>query len=366
MKVFHLVYNLIRGGTEGQCARIAMALAAAGDTHRVGVSVRDGYFVDAVERLCGPIHEMNIRRLIGLDTHREIGRLSALLRDGGFDLLHAWDADAAIFGSVAARRAHIPHITSRRDLGEIYAPRKRILMRLADQRAAAIVCNAAAIRDRLFPRPPLRDRVTVIPNVLDLAEFDALAARPFPREADLPPGRRIVSVARLDPEKDVATLIRAFAIVAARVDDVSLVVAGDGVERSRLEDDAASSGVRARVAFLGDTSDIPALLARCHVAALTPSSNEGLSNSLLEYLAAGLPVVATDCGGNRELVEEGVTGTVVPVGDVAAVARGLFQALESPGPHTSKDWKGRALVRDRHDPAAVAARFSAVYRSVLS
>lgn len=366
MKVFHLVYSLIRGGTEGQCARVAMELAQRGGGHRVGVSVREGFFVEPVERHCGPLHVMNIRRLVGFDTHHEVNRLAEVLRDGKFDLLHAWDADAAIFGSVAATRAHLPFITSRRDLGTIYPFRKQWLMRRADDRAAVIVCNAAAIRDRLFPGRVARARVTIIPNILDLAEFDAQARLPFPGEAALPPGRRIVCVARLDPEKDVATLIRAFALVAARAPDAALVIAGDGVDRAQLEALAAAGGARKRIVFLGDTHGVPALLARCHVAALTPSANEGLSNSILEYHAAGLPVVATDCGGNRELVEEGATGSIVPVGDADAVARALFQWLETPGPHFSNDWKSRVLLRERHDPAVVASRFSALYRSVLT
>lgn len=355
-RVLHVVWNLIRGGTEGQCARVAMALRQP-----VAVSRREGHFLEEVEQQCGPVYEMRIRRLLGLDTLREVRRLAAHIRDGGVDLVHTWDADAAIFGSWAARLAGVPYITSRRDMGQIYARRKAMLMREADRGASAIVTNAEAIKKWLSRRKKLARKVVVLPNILDLDEFDRIAATTWASAAWLPPGRRVVMVSRLDAEKDAATFLRAAALVS--LPETSFVVAGDGMERHALNELARTLNLGSRVAFLGNVQDVPALLKECHVGVLVPRKNEGLSNSILEYMAAGLPVVATDCGGNREIVESGVTGLVVPCGDAEAVAKAIEHVLQNGSGRMGRE--GRRRVASRNRPEHVAAKFARLYLRVL-
>lgn len=357
MNVLHIVWNLIRGGTEGQCARIAMALK-----HRVAVSKREGFFLEQVESTCGPVYEMKITRIIGFDTLREVRRLARFIRDEKIELVHAWDADAAIFGMCAAGIAGVPYITSRRDLGQIYSEHKAWLMGKADENARAIVVNAGAIKQHLFGGTALASRVHNIPNVLDVDEFDRLSARNFRDEDDLPTGRRFVMVSRLDPEKDATTFIRAAARI--RAPDVSFVIAGDGGERQTLENLAGDLKLGRRMIFLGDVKDVPALLRQCQVGVLVPKSNEGLSNSILEYMAAGLPVIATDCGGNRELVKDGVTGFVVAPGNATQLADAMNRVLA--GDSSSMGREGRKIVEQRHRPEIVAAQFEKLYRDVVA
>jgi glycosyltransferase involved in cell wall biosynthesis len=360
-----VVWNLIRGGTEGQCARAVLALAAQQVDGRVAVFRREGYFLDTVERACGPVQIVDIHRLAAPHTLGEVVRLVRFIRRERIDLVHTWDADAAIFGALAARLAGRPLITSRRDLGEIYPGWKQRLLARADRRAVAVVANAEAIKRRFIAPDLPAERIEVIPNIFDLADFRALATRPFSRSDALPPGRRIVAVARLDPEKDTGLLLRAFVPVAAACEDVSLVIAGDGIERTRLEQESRALGLGARVTFLGDVREVPALLACCDLAVLTPRANEGLSNSILEYRAAGLPVIATDCGGNAELIESGRTGSIIPVGDATALTAALFQWLERIDAPGSNAWKRDTAWVDRHTPERVAARFAALYRHGL-
>lgn len=365
-RILHVVWNLIRGGTEGQCARVALGLGAQGVLARVAVSRREGFFLGAVEQACGPVYHMDIHRRYGWHTWRELRRLDDFLRAERFDALHAWDADAAIFGSIAAQRAGVPLITSRRDLGEIYAPRKLRRMEQADGQAVAVVVNADAIGARVRVQGVAADRVHLIPNILDLDEFDRLAVRPFGLEEQLGPGRWIGHVARLDPEKDVATLLRAAARVVAEVPAARFALAGDGVERARLEALAAELHLGQHVVFLGDVTEVPALLRRMELAVLCPRANEGLSNSILEYQAAGLPVMATDCGGNRELVREGVNGHVVAVGDHDELADRLIGLLLDTDRARAMGQSGRWQVEQHHRPEAVCRQFADLYRRVLS
>ncbi|HMP74724.1 MAG TPA: glycosyltransferase [Kiritimatiellia bacterium] len=364
--VLHLVWNLIRGGTEGQCARTAMQLAGAGWPQRVGVSRREGYFLGAVEHACGPVHEMRIHAMLRPGTVLEIHRLVRFIRAEHIALVHAWDADAAIFGALAANWAGIPLITSRRDLGEIYGPRKLLLMRWADRRAHAVVVNARAIARSAACRGVAAERIHVIPNILDAVEFDQRASTPHASLPELGPGRWIAMVARLDPEKDVQTLLRAVPLVVRQVPESRFLIVGDGRERTSLEQLAARLGILAQVRFAGEYNEIPALLKRCAAGVLVPNRNEGLSNTILEYMAAGLPVVATECGGNRELVEDGRNGFVVPAGDADAVADRLVRLLRDPQRSHEMGASGRALIAAHHQPDAIAARFAALYRSILS
>ena len=365
MKILHIVYNLIRGGTEGQCARFTLELARQGVEQRVAVFRREGYFLAPVEAACGPLHHVRISRMVSINTLRAVDALRRFIRSEGIDLVHAWDADAAIFGSWAARWAGVPYITSRRDLGQIYAARKLWLMESADRLAAAVVINADAIRQGVVAAGVDATRVRRVANIVDLAEFDADSAKTFPGAARLGGNVCVGCVARLNKEKDVATFLRAARKVRDRMPNVVFVVAGDGQERAGLEALATELKMTDAVVFLGDVAEVPALLKHLAVGVLVPARNEGLSNSILEYMAAGLPVVATDCGGNRELVEDGVIGWVVPCGDADRVAESILRLLEEPSRAKRMGGAGRARVEQGFSPAVLARQMKELYNAVL-
>ena len=366
-RIAHLVFDLIRGGTEGQCARVAMGLALRGGTHRVAVFHRHGFFLEAVESACGPVREVAIRHVARPATVREVARLSAWLRQEQIELLHAWDADAAIFGQFAARGAGIPLVTSRRDLGQIYPRWKLALMRRADRKAVRVAANAAAVRDHFVARGLAAGKIEVLPNLLDVEEFDRLAQRPFSLADRLPAGRRLVVVNRLDPEKNVGLLIEALPRVREEIPDAVLVVAGAGPELPALRALAAARGVAAATCFLGEVLDVPALLRWCAVGALVPIRNEGTSNTILEYMAARLPVLATDCGGNRELVREGATGRLLSAGASAAEAAKVWiDLLRDPAGACALGARGREFTARFHSPETVLDAYARFYDRLLA
>ena len=363
-RIAHLVFDLIRGGTEGQCARVAMGLARRGLPHRVAVFHRRGFFLDAVVAACGPVHEVGIRHLVRPMTIAEVARLARWLRRERIDILHAWDADAAIFGQFAARWARVKFMTSRRDLAQIYPRHKMVLMRRADRMALRIVANAEAVREHFMRQGVPADRIEVVPNLVDLEDFDA--QRPFSQASRLVPGRRLVVVNRLDPEKNTGLLIEALRLVRRQIPDAALVIAGDGGEMPRLREKAAALGVLEAINFLGEVSDVPALLRLCEAGALVPSRNEGLSNTILEYMAAGLPVLATDCGGNRELVREGKTGRLVAADASAATVAGIWIDLwGNREAALAMGRRGRAVIEQRHAAPIVLDAFADLYRQVM-
>ncbi len=364
-RIAHLVFDLIRGGTEGQCARVAMGLALRGGTHRVAVFHRHGFFLEAVESACGPVREVAIRHVARPATVREVARLAAWLRQEQIELLHAWDADAAIFGQFAARWAGIPLVTSRRDLGQIYPRWKLALMHRADRVAVRVAANAEAVRDHFIAQGLAAGKIVVLPNLLDLEELDRLAQRPFSLADRLPAGRRLVVVNRLDPEKNTGLLIAALPLVRREIPDAVLIVAGDGREMPALRKQVSGLGLDACVCFLGETQAVPALLKNCEAGALVPMRNEGLSNTILEYMAAELPALASDCGGNRELVRNGTTGCLVgPQASAAEVARAWVSLLRDPVAAREMGRTARLFVEGKHARDAVLDAFADLYRHV--
>ena len=365
-RVAHLVFDLIRGGTEGQCARVAIGLAQRGVPQRVAVFHKQGFFLEAVESACGPVHEVRIRHLARVATLREMRRLAQWLHNEKIDVLHAWDADAAIFGQFAAQWADVKFITSRRDLGQIYPRWKLALMRRADRAAVCVVANAETVRDHFVAQGLSAETIVVLLNLLDLEEFDAGAAAPFSMEDKLPTGRRLVVVNRLDPEKNTGLLIQALPRVRQVVPEAVLIIAGGGAEMPKLRLMAAELGVTDAVCFLGEIHEVPALLRLCEVGALVPSHNEGLSNTILEYMAAGLPVMATDCGGNRELVRNGETGCLLPEGSSAkAIAREWLMLLGNKEQAKAMGQAGRARVARAHSVVGGLDVYQAMYAKIL-
>lgn len=361
-RVAHLVYDLIRGGSEGQCARIAVGLAQRSLPHRVAVFHRRGFFLEAVESACGPVREVAIRHVVRPATVLEVARFAAWLRKERIDLLHAWDADAAIFGQFAARWAGIQLVTSRRDLGQIYPCWKLALMRRADRLAVRVVANAEAVRDHFVAQGLTAAKIEVLPNLLDVEERDRLAERSFSLADRLPAGRRMVVVNRLDPEKNTGLLIEALPRVREEIADAVLVVAGEGPEMPALRARAALRGVTEAVCFLGEVMDVPALLRSCEAGALVPIRNEGLSNTVLEYMAAGLPVLATDCGGNRELVREGATGRLLGAHVTAAdAAKAWIDLLRYPVGARAMGARGREFVERCHSAQTALDAFARFY-----
>ena len=173
------------------------------------------------------------------------------------------------------------------------------------------------------------------------------------------------TVGRLDPVKNQASLLQAVLSLATRVPNLRLTIVGDGPLRASLEAQTASLGLTDRVTFTGARSDTPDLMRSFDVFVL-PSINEGISNTILEAMATGLPVVAGRVGGNPELVADGLTGRLYDPTDPAALEQALLPYLTDPALREAQGKAARARVVQNFSLDAMVTRYSALYDELLA
>ncbi len=281
--------------------------------------------------------------------HPGLGRsLAALAREEGCDVLHCHQYSPFVYGCLA--KAFSP------GLGLVFTEHGRL--------AGAQVSGKRRVANAVLARTPGRffavceelrrflldegfpsGRLEVCYNGIDPGPPASPAARAAARNLlSLPPEEFVVgSVARLDPVKDLATLLRAFS-AAGR--GGTLVLVGDGPERSTLEGAARDLGVADRVRFLGARTDVRRLLPGFDVF-VNSSTYEGVSLTIIEAMAAGLPVVATRVGGTPEVVQDGANGRLVPAGGTEAMAVALQRLADDPTERAALGAGGRSTVESR-------------------
>ena len=334
-KVFYLVDSLNVGGTETQAVELALRLPVSEYEVTMGCLRAEG---PLLEKLRGSA--VNVREFHpsgGLDSAAglyELIKLAGYLRREKFDVVHTHDLWSNLMGVPAARLARVPAIvSSRRDLAHFdwYQGKRRHWLRRIQNLSGVVLANATPIRDALISEDRFApEKLRVIHNGVDTEKFQRAQrdrARLFP---DVGNEMLVVLVGNMHSDvKGHPWLIAAAPTVVREFPEVRFVFAGDGELRPTFAAQVAQLGLEDRFKFLGRRSDIPEVLASCDLAVL-PSRAEGLPNAVLEYMAAGLPTIASRVGGMAELIQDGVTGLLVPAEDANALAGALLQFLRDP------------------------------------
>lgn len=259
----------------------------------------------------------------------QVGALAKTIRSVRPDIVHSrnWGAMEAVPAARWAGRCAVVHSEHGVEMDPEKEPgRRRWMRRLLYPMANRIFSVSEELRQILVRRTGISGHeIGVIHNGVDRSRFYPDAARRQRCRQDLNAGDAFLigAVGRLNRIKDYPTLLRAAERCSRQGRDWRLFIAGSGAERSALEGMAAASpALNGRVVFLGDTANVAEFLNGLDVYVL-PSLCEGISNSLLEAMATRLPVIVSDAGGNKEVVEHGVSGLRFPVGNVACLAECL-------------------------------------------
>jgi L-malate glycosyltransferase len=330
-QVFYLVDSFDIGGTETQAVELALRMAERKHRVTLGCLKAEG---PLRKRLQGSKVEMKeFRPNGGLDSAGgayQLFRMSWHLRKRRYDIVHTHDLWSNLLGISAARLAGVPVIiSSRRDLGHLdwYEGRRRVWLRRIQNLSNMVLANATPIRDALIAADGFApEKLRVIHNGIDVQRFRCAADRQklIPQAGS---GKLIVLVGNMHSEvKGHSWLIASAPAVIGEFPLTRFVLVGDGELRQRFESEVQALGMSESFIFLGRRDDVPEILACCDVGVL-PSLAEGLPNAVLEYMAAGLPSVVSRAGGNAELVDDGVTGMLVPAQDSSALATAILKLL---------------------------------------
>ena len=257
-------------------------------------------------------------------------QLIKFVRGHAGQLVHTHLIHADLYGTLAARLAGIPFVVSTK---HGYNPwRTKWQYAFLDRLASLLQNRIITISDALGSwlveiegLPP--KKLSTVHYALDVNRFRSSTAGELSFEASKPV---IGTVSRLIHQKGIHVLLQAFAACARQHPTISLVVVGDGPERSALENSAKELGIDHRVHFLGYRSDVDRILPHMDIFTL-PSFGEGFGLVLLEAMAHSKPVVATDVMSIPEIVENGKTGFLVPAKDISALAQALDTLIEDPG-----------------------------------
>ncbi len=211
------------------------------------------------------------------------------------------------------------------------------------------------------------DHVTRIYNAIPCGQFHVPEERAACRnELGIPADAVVLTyVGRIQRVKQVDVLLRAFSQIAEACPNSRLVVVGDGDQRQRLMSYSSELGISERVVWTGYRADVPRLLAASDLY-LQTSVNEGLSLSLLEALASGKPIVATDAGGNSEIVQNGVNGCLIPIGATTEFADSVVWLIEHPRLRDQFASAGLELARNRFSLDSMVGAYRDLYRTVIS
>lgn len=366
LRVVHCLDGLQPGGTELNAVRTLESL----DRERFDLSLvvldPNGPLRSRVEAAGVPVLAFPIPNMYGWETVQQARRLTLWLRQSRVDVVHSHDCYTNIFATACARMARVPLvITSRRWWDALprksYAVGNRWAYRLSDR----VLANSDAVGRLVRQETGLAgERVTVVPNFLDDDAFtpipateraEQLAALGVPEEA-------VVAgvVAKLRPEKDLESLLRAVAELGSLEPALHIVVVGDGPCMTSLRELATSLAVTDRVHFAGYRPNRPNLHLLFDISVLC-SLHEGSPNSIIEAMAAARPVVATAVGGIPDAVEDGVTGMLVPPRSPSRLAAAIARLHGDVALRARMGQSGLAVARGRYHRRQVLPMLESLY-----
>jgi glycosyltransferase involved in cell wall biosynthesis len=363
IKILLLIPTLDRSGAEKQLMLLATHLPRSEFEVHVAALTRLGPYAAELEAAGIPVTVLNKRFKFDPVAY---SRLRGLLNMHRPDVLHTWLFAANAYGRLAAGRQPLfPVIVSERCVDSWKAGWQLWLDRKLISRTTRLVGNSRSVAEFYGDLGVPAEKLTVVHNGIDLPAYPGDAREAVRRELEIAPQTHLCGfVGRLASQKRVMDLIWAFELIRVMHGDVAFIIVGDGPERAKLEHFVRSLEISQQVRFLGHREDATRLLPALDVFWLA-SDFEGLSNSIMEAMAAGLPVVASDIPPNRELVVDGATGYLAPVGDRVAFAQLAERILLNPPLAQQLGSAGRERIAAHFSVEKMVDGYARLYREVL-
>ena len=329
-----------------------------------------GELLPRIEALGVPVHEFGTGRFaLSPRTIVELSRAALFLRRENVDILSCLLGITTLFGPFVGRLAGVRVVVNnQRNLSYWMRGRAReAVYRFVSRRLVdAVLVNSDAAAAELVDRFAVpREKIVHAGIGVDIGAYaGAQRDEAMARELGLSGLHVVGIVAKLSAVKGHEHFLAAAAEISRARDDVRFLVVGDGPRRADLEGTAAVLAISDRVRFVGARDDVPALLRLMDVFVLS-SVSEGSPNAVMEAMAAGVPVVASDVGGLRAMIADGVSGILVPPGESAPLAKEVLGLLADPARASAMGRAGQALACERHDIGRVVENVQAVFSQLL-
>lgn len=370
VKVVFWAGSFERAGTQRFLLELLARLDRGAFEPTVFSTLPTGELLPAIEALGVPVLEFGTGRSAASPaTVRGLSAAAAHLRLEDVAILNCMLGIITLFGPFVGRAAGVPVVVNHQRNASYWirgGARERAYRFVNRNLVDAVAVNSPAASEELVTRfrvPPAK--VVDVGAGIDVARF-ASARRDAHLAAALGLGGGPVVgiVAKLSPVKGHDRFLDAAARVARERADARFLVVGDGPLRRDLEERARSLGVAERVVFAGAREDVPSLLALMSAFVLS-SESEGSPNAVMEAMAAGVPVVATDVGGVASVVGDSGAAALVPAGDADALARGVLRVLSDQSAAAGMGAAGRRWAEEHHDIGAVVRRVENLFETLL-
>jgi L-malate glycosyltransferase len=356
LRVAFCIDNMGIGGTELNAVRTAEGLPSELVDLRVVTWNGEGPLTERYQQAGIPISVFSLRSFKSPDALRQGIRLLRWLRREKIQVVHAHDIYSNIFAVPWARMAGVPFVVASRRFGKSGESLLAASNRRANRLAHRVIANSTRGADHLRREGVPEERIRVLPNFLEDSAFDLPTSQERERLLEslgLPRAARVVGiVANLSPLKDHLTLVRSFKAISEQFPDWVLVGFGEGSERTGIEVLVRDLELEHRVSFPGIRGNRPNLHGFFDISTLV-SPDEGSPNSLLEAMAAGRPIVATNVGGIPDLVEDRVNGILVPPGDPPSLANALRELMRDAETRRQMGDLGQRRAQERHSQRSV-------------
>ncbi|MFH1413980.1 MAG: glycosyltransferase [Candidatus Omnitrophota bacterium] len=313
---------------------------------------------------------LNLKRVYGFDALRKANRLIRLIKKENVQVMLTYLEGSDFWGSIVARIAGVPVvISSRRDMGFNLKDRHKFTYRIINRLFDRIITVCDALKEVIIQREKVSpDKLATIYNGIKTeVKNNQTVKLKLKQSMDLEPTREIITmVANLAPVKGHKYLLNAAAKILKDGKSVQFLLVGAGKNgyEITLKDYVDKLGIKDNVTFTGFRSDISDLLSISDISVLS-STSEGLSNSILEYMAAANPVVATDVGGNKELVVQGETGFLVPAKDADALVEAISSLLFNKELRKKMGERGRSRVESFFTEEKMIRSFEQLFEELV-
>jgi glycosyltransferase involved in cell wall biosynthesis len=366
MKVLHLIPNLKREGAQVLLFNL-ITCGVARRTQCVVCAWREG------GALHGALKEHAVPTFVPARSRRfstprrTLGFIDHVVASNDIDLIHAHMPDAAVWGWLAAKRRGLPLVITYHShehfsrSNPVWSTVRFLGLPLAARYARRNIAISTSVGERVRRSLALGPEcVSIVRNGVPIPPAHGETVRRGRKAA----GPCIIAVGRLVELKGHDQLVAAAATLVEQHHDARFLLVGSGPLEERLRQQAESLRVSEHVFLTGQTDDVPAYLRKADVY-VTMSRYEGVPLATLEAMAWGVPVVASDVPGHRDLIQHGVNGLLYPPGDVSALARAIGEVLDEPERARERAIRARQLIKDSYNVDVAASSYERLYAEIL-